>query len=227
MNARLLAHSTALAATAAVTASGPVLGEVGNEAPAFLATDPIRGKAMIADPASGTLQVADLGNLQVSPAAYAGKNVRGVVVNAVSGLAYVIDDTGSGWLVAVDMKDGRLIRRTTVGHLPASISADFTRGEIYVSNRGDASVSIVHAGTMKVIAKVPVGRYAHTANALEARLVADGMYGDTWRRTMHFFRAWTTPGPGSESRVPVLQPNELGHGSGVRRNRGRVRSVEA
>ena len=55
------------------------------------------------------------------------------------------------------MKDGRLIRRTTVGHRPASISADFTRGEIYVSNRGDASVSIVHAGTMKVIAKVPVG----------------------------------------------------------------------
>ena len=54
---------------------------------------------MIADPASGMLQVADLRNLQVSPAAYAGKNVRGVVVNAVSGLAYAIDDTGPDGLL--------------------------------------------------------------------------------------------------------------------------------
>ena len=45
-------------------------------------------------------------------------------------------------------------------------------------------------------------QYTHTANPLEARLVADGLYGDTWRRTMHFFRVWTTPGP---DRSPVCQ----------------------
>ena len=157
MNAKLLVLSTALAAAASVTASAPAIGEVGNESPAFVATDPMRGKAIVANPASGTLQLADLRDLQVTPAALAGKNARAVVVNAVSGIAYVVDDTAPGWVVAVDIENGRVIRRTAVGHRPSHISADFPRGELYVSNRGDGSVSIVHAATLKVITAIPVG----------------------------------------------------------------------
>jgi YVTN family beta-propeller protein len=157
MNAKLLVLSTALAAAASVTASEPAIGEVGNESPAFVATDPMRGKAIIANPARGTLQVADLRNLQATPAALAGKNARAVVVNAVSGIAYVVDDTAPGWVVAVNIENGRVIRRTAVGNRPSHISADFPRGELYVSNRGHGSVSIVHAATLKVITVIPVG----------------------------------------------------------------------
>ena len=45
-------------------------------------------------------------------------------------------------------------------------------------------------------------QYLHSANDIEARLVADGLYGDHWQRTLRFFRVWTS---GGEGRVAVCQ----------------------
>jgi YVTN family beta-propeller protein len=48
------------------------------------------------------------------------------------------------------------------------------------------------------------GRYFHTSDAIENRLLADGVFGDEWTRTMEFWRVWKNPGPGRVAMCRLL-----------------------
>jgi YVTN family beta-propeller protein len=164
MNALLLVLFAALVASTSASAI-----EVEIPAPsAVTATDPIRGKRVFVDPDTGTLRIADLRTMEVEHAVAVGKRPVAVVVNAVSGTAYVVDDVAAGSISAIDIDTGRVIRRTAVGNRPTHVSTDFPRGELYVSNSADGTVSIVHAGTMKVFADIEVGS-GPGASSVDAR----------------------------------------------------------
>jgi len=53
-------------------------------------------------------------------------------------------------------------------------------------------------------------QYFHTADGVEVRTIADGKFGQTWDRTMEFFRVWTSAASG---RVPVCRFVRAGLGA--------------
>ena len=153
MKTRLLTNSVLLASMTSIAIAGTPL-EAARDVGWDAATDPLRGKAVIADAVRGSLRIASLDSLELSTTGLDGQAVRDVVVNAVIGVAYVLVD--SGFVVAIDVESGRILRRGTVAGSATHLTADFMRGELYVSKHGEATVAVVHARTLKTLAEIAV-----------------------------------------------------------------------
>ena len=96
----------------------------------------------------------------------------------------------------------------TVGGAPWRMADSL--GHLFILNtNGGAQDSLTIASENNSIANTAIAteyyhkvfnHYFHTANEIETRVLADGIFHEDWFRTFEFFRVWTTPGPG---RFPV------------------------
>ena len=168
MNAKVpfFRNSLLASAIASVIAVAPLTSIAATSV--IAATDPVRHKAVIVDEAAGTLSIARLDTLEIVAQPLAGEVVHTVLVNAVSGTAYALVGGTLGRVVAIDVETGRLLGMATVGNGASHLTADFTRGELYVANHGDASISFLHAATLKVFSEVNLGAAPDTS-AIDVR----------------------------------------------------------
>ena len=134
-----------------------MLGELQlGQATAGMALDPVSRKAFVSNYTSGTLSVIgnDTDDVVSIPV---GANPRRLLHDANLQRTYIVNDTTPGTVTVFDARTNTVMATIPVGKRPRGISADFQRGEVYVSNQDSNTMSVIDTATNTVTATVPVG----------------------------------------------------------------------
>jgi len=157
----------------------------------------------------GTLTIVDTDNDIVSSTLAVGASPEQAVVDAAVGKVYVAD-RNSNSIAIVDAATETAAGTFAAGVQPSRIAS--AMGKLFVVNENGSA-----ADSLTIAAEPPssddtnivteyysneFGRYFHSADPLENRVIGDGIFGDDWNRTMEFWRVWKYAAPG---RVPMCR----------------------
>jgi len=141
-----------------------------------------------------------------------------------------IDDAASRMYVAnlqddeiamFDVEGEALTARAPAGSNPTRIIAG--SGHLLVLNETDGSpagVTLIDAPRLSdptsivtEYASPTSGDFFHSADGIENRLLADGLFGETWRKTLQFWRVWDSPGVGRQAMCRFASSDEQAIGT--------------
>ena len=175
----------------------------------FATISAVYHRAYLPNFADGTLTVIDTDGDAVTKTLHVGDRAQGVVVDEAGGDIYVAI-TGEGKVVALEAKTELFNAYMPSGQFPGRtyLAAD----RLLVLNYGDNAVdtlaiearlnSQVDTTIVTDYYHAAFDHYFHSASAIEARVLDDGVFGDAWHRSQQYWRVWTAPGAG---RLPVCR----------------------
>ena len=153
--------------------------------------------------ADGTVSIVDTDADVVLRTVSVGDAPQQVVVDGASARMYVINKRDSE-IAILDVEGVAFTGRSPAGPNPSRLLAG--AGQLLVLNEKDGApdaVTVVEqpriADPTSIVTEYSApgtGDYFHTAGTIENRVLADGLFGDAWRRTMQFWRVWDAPGAG-------------------------------
>lgn len=122
-----------------------------------LAEDPRTHRVYVAEAdAAGTIAVVDAGSGQMVDSLQVGAPAEQVAVDASAGRLFVVTTAGAasgrGTLHALDLATHAASGTAQVGRGPHALGVDETTGRVLVTNAGDRSISVIDAGTLRVVA---------------------------------------------------------------------------
>jgi YVTN family beta-propeller protein len=168
----------------------------------------------------GTLTIIDTDHDVVANTIVAGPSPQQAIIDEAANKIYVANGAASA-ISVVDASTEAVEGSFAVGSPPSRIASAMNK--LFVLNGGgNALEALLVGGTPSSADPTAIvteyhhaasGRYFHTADPLENRLLADGLFDDQWTRTMRFWRVWTAAGPG---RVPICRfdsapPDAISH----------------
>ena len=156
-----------------------------------------------------TVTVIDIDKDEIAKIVTTGASPQQVAVDGADGNYYVVNRVGSSVSV-FDARDDRPLGNYAVGRNPWRIAVGADK--VFVLNEnGGLQDSMSLAAQVNTLAGTTVvsewyhpdlDHYFHSTGERENRLLADGIFGNTWDRTYEFFRVWTEEGP---NRVQVCR----------------------
>lgn len=129
---------------------------LGNQTP-VLCTNAALAKAFAPNFADGTVSVVDLGARSVVATVVVGPNPRRIACNDAMDRVYVVHATTPGRMTVLDARTHEVVATAALGNDSRTIAANFLIGELYVSNFGSGTVSVVGTENNAVLATLPVG----------------------------------------------------------------------
>lgn len=157
----------------------------------------------------GTLSIVDTDDDRVMDAVPVGASPQQAFVDADAGVVYVVA-RDSDSVTVVDARSESVIGSHAAGTRPWRLAVH-GREFLVLSENGATADSLTIASGPRRQGDTAIAveyhdkasdRYFHTADALERRLLADGLYGTDVQRTTEAWRIWTAPGRG---RFPVCR----------------------
>jgi YVTN family beta-propeller protein len=119
---------------------------------------PDHTKIVVPNLADRTVSVIGVASQKVLAPLPGGKDMTGVVVTADSSKAYVVH-RGDGKVSVIDLEPLQVTGEIPVGRSP-EVATRTAGGKIYVANSGSASVSVIDAGTDRVVTTIAnVGKH--------------------------------------------------------------------
>jgi hypothetical protein len=150
-----------------------------------------------------TVTMIDLDRLARGTTAIVGRPPAGVLVDADADVAYVVN-AGSDGLTVIGPGDGTARSFVATGGTPWLLTTPGDVATMLVvtkASNGADSGSVIAGSTPSDTAVAAEyasadGRYFHSADPAEKRLLDDGVFGAAWQATQGFFRVWTRSGAG-------------------------------
>jgi YVTN family beta-propeller protein len=175
----------------------------------FGVTSPVYGRYYLPNAMSGTLSIVNTDSDLLVKELDVGAAPQSVQVDSAGGNLYVVDKANN----TVTVADART--EVAIGAVPVDIQPWrilLSMNKLFTLNTNGSAVDTLsvstdvdtQSGTAIATEYYDAGddEYFHSSNGIEARLIADGLFGETWTRTMQFFRVWTQPGG---DRVPMCR----------------------
>lgn len=153
--------------------------------------------------ADGTVSIIDADADVVLRTVAVGDGPQQVLIDGASARMYVLNQR-DGQIAIFDVDGETLTGRAPAGPNPARLAVG--AGQLLVLNEKNGApdaVTLVEpprlpdpTSIVTEYASPRLGDFFHTPDALENRVLADGLFGDTWTKTMEFWRVWDAPGVG-------------------------------
>jgi len=168
-------------------------------------------KYFLPNAGDNTVTVIDIDGNRVADTVPVGGSPQEASIDADGGVVYVAN-RADGTISVLDARTGALLGTVTVPPHPANVAIPVAQSRVLVVDESAAGLDGVAAleksrvtpGT--AIASeyfhADFGLFFHTADAVEKRLLSDGMFGTAWQATGEFWRVWTV---GGVNRVPVCR----------------------
>lgn len=158
-----------------------------------------------------TVTVIDIDSNRVADTVHVGRSPQQASIDADGGVVYVTN-RADGTISVLDARTAVLLGSVTVPPHPENVAIPAAESRVLVVDESAAGLdgvaaldkSSVTPGTA-IAAEyfhADFGFYFHTADAVEKRLLSDGMFGTDWQATGQFWRVWTV---GGANRVPVCR----------------------
>jgi YVTN family beta-propeller protein len=175
----------------------------------FGAVSAVYGRYYLPNATSETLSIIDTNDDRLIKNLGVGQSPQQVQIDSTGGDIYVINQASNSVSVA-DARTETNIGTLAAGGQPWRIALGMNR--LFALNTNGSGVDTMSVNTdINTQAGTAIATeyydaadktYFHSSNGIETRMIADGLYGETWKRTMEFFRVWTTP---AEGRAPVCR----------------------
>jgi len=166
-------------------------------------------RAYLPNGGDGTLTIINTDTDTVSHTVAVGSTPVDAIVDTNGGNIYVVNQ-GSGSVSILNAATESVVDTLAVGNTPWRLLDGLNH--LFVlntngSNPDSVTISaeentIANTATATEFYEAAFDHYFHTADEIETRLLVDGIFGDTWHRTLDFWRVWTAPGAG---RFPVCR----------------------
>ena len=175
----------------------------------FGATSAVYRRYYLPNAIDHSVTVVDTDTDEVLQKVPVGASPQQVVLNSSDGDIYVVN-RGDHTVTTIDARTEQVTGNFAVGTNPWRIATGMNR--VFTLNENGSRQDSLTISTEKntVADTAIVTEYYHkafdhffnSANGPETRLLADGIFGEDWDRTLTFFRVWNKEGP---SRVPVCR----------------------
>ena len=198
--------SSATDTVVATVASG--VGGTGNLANFALVSN-VYHRAYLPNGGDGTMTIINTDTDTVSHTVAVGSTPLDSIVDTNGGDIYVVNQ-GSNSVSIIGAATEAVVDTLAVGSAPWR-ALDGLNHVFVLNTNGSNPDSITIAAEENTIANTATAtefyesgfdHYFHTSDDVETRLLVDGLFGDTWHRTLDFWRVWTAPGA---SRLPVCR----------------------
>jgi len=125
---------------------------------AGIAIDPVLAQAYVTNFNDGTATVIDINSLTVQTTEVVGTSPRRLIIDAAHHRAYVVMDTTPGQLLIGETVGDAPVVYVPVGNDPRTLGSNFKINELYVSNFGSNTVSVINTTTKTVVDTISVGK---------------------------------------------------------------------
>ncbi len=183
----------------------------------YIAVSTVYHRAYLPNAGDGTLTIINTDNDTVANTVTVGTTPLDTLVDENGGNIYVANQDDNS-ISILDAGTENVIETVKAGKKPWRILSGLNQLLVLTKNGTNPDAMIIASPentlTDTAIAsdfyEAAFDHYFHTADAVETRLLVDGLFADDWHRTYDAWRVWSAPGPG---RVPVCRFFSTGFGS--------------